>query len=107
MNQLQREVAGTSVAESVQDYLVRLANETRRHPSIGLGMSPRGLLTLQCAAQAQSFLAGRDYVTPDDVLDVIFPVLSVRIGLEIDEASRVIQEVLDAVALPEYSEHLK
>ena len=107
LNQLQREVAGTSVAESVQDYLVRLANETRRHPSIGLGMSPRGLLTLQCAAQAQSFLAGRDYVTPDDVLDVIFPVLSVRIGLEIDEASRVIQEGLDAVALPEYSEHLK
>ena len=107
LNQLQREVAGTSVAESVQDYLVRLANETRRHPSIGLGMSPRGLLTLQCAAQAQSFPAGRDYVTPDDVLDVIFPVLSVRIGLEIDEASRVIQEVLDAVALPEYSEHLK
>ena len=107
LNQLQREVAGTSVAESVQDYLVRLANETRRHPSIGLGMSPRGLLTLQCAAQAQSFLAGRDYVTPDDVLDVIFPVLTVRIGLEINEASRVIQEVLDAVALPGYSKHLK
>ena len=107
LNQLQREVAGTSVAESVQDYLVRLANETRRHPSIALGLSPRGLLTLQRAAQAQSVLAGRDYVTPDDVLDVIFPVLSVRIGLEIDEASRVIQEVLDAVALPEYSEHLK
>ena len=107
LHQLQQEVAGTSVAESVQDYLVRLANETRRHPSIALGLSPRGLLTLQRAAQAQSFLAGRDYVTPDDVLDVIFPVLSVRIGLEIDEASRVIQEVLDAVALPEYSEHLK
>ena len=107
LHQLQQEVAGTSVAESVQDYLVRLANETRRHPSIGLGMSPRGLLTLQRAVQAQAFLAGRDYVTPDDVLDVIFPVLSVRIGLEINEASRVIQEVLDAVALPEYSEHLK
>ena len=107
LRQLQREVAGTSVAESVQDYLVRLANETRRHPSIALGLSPRGLLTLQRAAQAQSFLAGRDYVTPDDVLDVIFPVLTVRIGLEINEASRVIQEVLDAVALPGYSKHLK
>jgi len=107
LHQLQQEVAGTSVAESVQDYLVRLANETRRHPSIALGLSPRGLLTLQRAAQAQSFLAGRDYVTPDDVLDVIFPVLTVRIGLEINEASRVIQEVLDAVALPGYSKHLK
>ena len=107
LRQLQREVARIPVAESVQDYLVRIATETRRHPSISLGLSPRGLLTLQRAVQAQAFLAGRDYVTPDDVLDVIFPVLSVRIGLEIDEASRVIQEVLDAVALPEYPEHLK
>ncbi|HCK53228.1 MAG TPA: magnesium chelatase [Planctomycetaceae bacterium] len=107
LRQLQREVARIPVAESVQDYLVRIATETRRHPSISLGLSPRGLLTLQRAVQAQAFLAGRDYVTPDDVLDVIFPVLSVRIGLEINEASRVIQEVLDAVALPEYPEHLK
>ena len=107
LRQLQREVARIPVAESVQDYLVRIATETRRHPSISLGLSPRGLLTLQRAVQAQAFLAGRDYVTPDDVLDVIFPVLSVRIGLEINEASRVIQEDLDAVALPEYPEHLK
>ena len=107
LRQLQREAARIPVAESVQDYLVRIATETRRHPSISLGLSPRGLLTLQRAVQAQAFLAGRDYVTPDDVLDVIFPVLSVRIGLEINEASRVIQEVLDAVALPEYPEHLK
>ena len=107
LRQLQGEVARIPVAESVQDYLVRIATETRRHPSISLGLSPRGLLTLQRAVQAQAFLAGRDYVTPDDVLDVIFPVLSVRIGLEINEASRVIQEVLDAVALPEYPEHLK
>ena len=107
LRDLQQQVAVIPVVESVQDYLVRIATETRRHPSIALGLSPRGLLTLQRAAQAQAFLAGRDYVTPDDVLDVIFPVLSVRIGLEINEATRVIQEVLDAVAVPEYSEHLK
>ena len=107
LRDLQQQVAAIPVAESVQDYLVRIATETRRHPSIALGLSPRGLLTLQRAAQARAFLAGRDYVTPDDVLDVIFPVLSVRIGLEINEATRVIQEVLDAVAVPEYSEHLK
>ena len=107
LRDLQQQVAVIPVVESVQDYLVRIATETRRHPSIALGLSPRGLLTLQRAAQARAFLAGRDYVTPDDVLDVIFPVLSVRIGLEINEATRVIQEVLDAVAVPEYSEHLK
>lgn len=102
--QLQNRVAGISVAETVQDYLVRIATETRRHMSIALGLSPRGLLTLQRASQARAFLSGRDFVTPDDVLDVIFPVLGVRLGLEMREANRVTQEVLDAVTVPNYSE---
>jgi len=99
--ELQSDVQRLHVAEPVQEYLVRIAAETRRHPSIALGLSPRGLLTLQRTAQAQAFLAGRRFVTPDDVLDVVVPVLSVRIGLEQHEAARVIQEVLDAVAVPE------
>ena len=107
LREIQLHVARMPVAEAVQDYLVRLATETRRHRSIALGLSPRGLLTLQRAAQAQAMLAARDFVTPDDVLDVIFPVLRVRVGLESDEANRVIQDVLDAVAVPEYSQHLK
>jgi len=104
LRQLQTRVAATAVATPVQDYLVRIATETRRHMSIALGLSPRGLLTLQRAAQARAFLSGRDFVTPDDVLDVIFPVLGVRLGLEVQEASRVTQEVLDAVPVPTYSE---
>ena len=100
--EIQEQVAHVSVAESVQDYLVRIATETRQHMSISLGLSPRGLLTLQRTSQARAFLQGRDFVTPDDVLDVVFPVLSVRLGLEISEANHVIQEVLDAVAVPEY-----
>ena len=107
LNGIQQQVSRLSVSEPVQDYLVRIATETRRHPSIVLGLSPRGLLTLQRAAQARSFLDGRTFVTPDDVLDVVFPVLSVRLGLEINEANRVIQEVLDAVAVPAYSENSK
>ena len=104
LRRMQKEVAKITVAESVQDYLVRIADETRRHPSILLGLSPRGLLTLQRAAQARAFLAHRNFVTPDDVLDVIFPVLGVRLGLEINESTRVTQEVLDAVDVPIYSE---
>lgn len=104
LRRMQKEVAKITVAESVQDYLVRIADETRRHPSILLGLSPRGLLTLQRAAQARAFLAHRNFVTPDDVLDVIFPVLGVRLGLEINESTRVTQEVLDAVDVPTYSE---
>jgi len=104
---MQKEVACIGVAESVQDYLVRLADETRRHASISLGLSPRGLLTLQRAAQARAFLAHRNFVTPDDVLDVVFPVLGVRLGLESNESKRVTQEVLDAVDVPAYSENSK
>lgn len=98
---LQKRVQSLHVAEAVQEYLIRIAAETRQHPSIALGLSPRGLLTLQRTAQAQAFLAGRRFVSPDDVLDVVIPVLGVRIGLEQHEAARVIQEVLDAVPVPE------
>ncbi|MFY9256973.1 MAG: MoxR family ATPase [Fuerstiella sp.] len=98
---LQQRVQCIHVAEAVQDYLIRIAAATRRHPSITLGLSPRGLLTLQRTAQSRAFLLNRRFVTPDDVQDVIVPVLSVRIGLESHEASRVIEEVLEAVPLPE------
>ncbi len=102
--ELQGQVQQIHVAQAVQEYLVQIATETRHHASIALGLSPRGLLTLQRAAQAQAFLAGRNFVTPDDVQDVIVPVVSVRIGLEPHEARRVIQEVLDAIPLPSYQE---
>lgn len=99
---LQNKVAKLEVAETIQDYMVRIGAETRQHTSIALGLSPRGLLTLQRTAQASAFLQGRNFVTPEDIQDVIFPVLGVRLGLETDAANRVIQEVLTAVPVPEY-----
>lgn len=104
LNRIQEAVAALTVASSVQDYLVRLAHESRRHPSIALGLSPRGLLTWQRVAQSQAWLRGRTFVTPDDVQDVAEPVLSVRFGLEATEARSVIQEILSRVAVPEYQE---
>jgi MoxR-like ATPase len=47
LHSIQESVAALNVAPSVQDYLVRLASESRHHPSIALGLSPRGLLTWQ------------------------------------------------------------
>ncbi len=102
LNRIQESVAALSVASSVQDYLVRLAHESRCHASIALGLSPRGLLTWQRVAQSRAWLLGRNFVTPDDVQDVAQPVLSVRLGLEATEASSVIQEILSRVPVPEY-----
>lgn len=101
LSRIQESVAGLSVAASVQNYLVRLAHETRCHPSIALGLSPRGLLSWQRVAQSRAWLLGRKFVTPDDVQEVAAPVLSVRIGLESAEADAVIQEILERVPVPE------
>ena len=100
LSRIQESVAALSVASKVQDYLVQLAQETRRHTSIALGLSPRGLLTWQRVAQSNAWLSGRKFVTPDDVQRVAVPVLSVRIGLDPAEATTVIQEILDRVSVP-------
>ena len=104
LSSIQSQVAALSVARNVQDYLVRLGHETRSHSSIALGLSPRGLLTWQRVAQSYAWLAGRNFVTPDDVQDVAHPVLSVRLGLEPAEAQTVIEEILSRVAVPNYQE---
>ena len=104
LNGIQESVAALSVAPSVQDYLVRLAHESRHHPSIALGLSPRGLLTWQRVAQARAWLSERTFVTPDDVQDVAEPVLSVRFGLEPAEARSVIQEMISRVPVPDYQD---
>ena len=101
LSRIQESVKGLSVAASVQDYLVRLAHETRCHPSIALGLSPRGLLSWQRVAQSRAWLLGRNFVTPDDVQESAVPVLSVRIGLDPVEAGAVNQEILERVPVPE------
>lgn len=100
LTRIQESVSALAVAPNVQLYLVRLAQETRRHASIALGLSPRGLLTWQRVAQARAWLSERKFVTPDDVQDVAEPVLSVRFGLEPTEARSVIQEIISQVPVP-------
>jgi len=101
---LQNQVRDIAVGEAVREYLVALAQTTRSHRQVTLGMSPRGLLIWQRLAQARAFLAGRDYVTPDDVQDVAEPVLSVRLGIEPEAATRVLTEILASVSVPVYPE---
>jgi MoxR-like ATPase len=97
---IQAAVAAVAVAEPVQDYLVTLGEKSRHHREITLGVSPRGLLTWQRAAQAQAWLDGRDFVTPDDIQQVAAPVLSVRLGIDRADAHDVINDLLRSVAVP-------
>lgn len=99
---LQEEVTRIAVADSIQDYLVRMAGTTRSHALVTVGLSPRGLLVWQRAAQAAAFLAGRDFVTPDDVQLVLKPCLSVRLGIDQDDQTAVLEEIIEQTPLPEY-----
>jgi MoxR-like ATPase len=100
LRHLQEHVAGVAVSTIVAEYLVDLAQATRRHPQVTLGLSPRGVLIWQRVAQARAHLAGRDFVTPDDIQDVALPVLEVRLVGEFDAAEPLVQQIIESVAVP-------
>ena len=100
LEQIQDLVSQTRVGTNVQRYLVSLATASRNHPDIDAGLSPRGLLLWQRAAQATAHLAGRDFVTPDDVQQVAFPVLAVRLDVEVADSRNLISQLLESVDVP-------
>jgi MoxR-like ATPase len=103
LGRIQCEVASVTVAPAVQGYLADLADASRRHSRVTLGLSPRGLLTWQRVAQAWAFLRGRPFVSPDDVKAVADPVLGVRLGTD-GPAGGVIRDLLASVPVPVYPE---
>jgi MoxR-like ATPase len=94
------------VAPALKGYLVDIADASRHHPSVAIGMSPRATLSLQRAARARAAAAGRGYVIPDDVKALAEPVLAHRLVLAPDamlqgiSTRTVVQDVLASVAVP-------
>jgi MoxR-like ATPase len=94
------------LALTLQGYMVDLAEASRRHPALLLGLSPRATLQLSRATRARAASQGREYATPDDVKAVAEPVLSHRVMLRPDAMSRgvtgisVIREIVGTVPVP-------
>jgi MoxR-like ATPase len=94
------------VASEVVDYVLDLAAETRRTPSLVLGVSPRAAAMLLVAVKAWAYLRGREFVTPDDVKALVKPawrhrvVLRPEVELEGGTADSVVEAVVDRVAVP-------
>lgn len=97
----QQFVAGIYVDSCLHDYLLDLGEATRRHPQIHLGISPRGLLIWQRVCQAKAFLAGRDFVIPDDVQYTATAVLGVRLGIEHGDSRAVVNELIESITVPQ------
>lgn len=64
---LQQKLEQVRVDDGIKAYIVGITQHTRRHPSVHLGVSPRGSISIMKAAQAYALLHDRDYVIPDDV----------------------------------------
>ena len=95
-----------TLREELVGYVVDIIRATRTHESVLVGAGPRATQSLLLAARAAAALAGRDFVTPDDVKSMAVPVLEHRLilrpefeieGLSIGE---VIQSILQQVAVP-------
>lgn len=99
-------VAAIRVEPSVLAYLVSLVRATRESPSLVLGASPRGAAALLHASKAWAWLAGRSFVTPDEVKAVAKPALRHRIALRPElelegaTADRVLDGILATVPAP-------
>ena len=98
-------VKAVKISEDVETYLLNITRKTREHPSIELGVSPRGTLALMRASQGKAFLEGRDYVVPNDIKAMVPYVIGHRIYLSTEATltkttETVLQDVIEAVSLP-------
>ncbi len=90
----------------VKRYIVEIITQTRRHPDIYLGASPRGSLALYRTGQARSAVQGRDYVLPDDIKALATPTLAHRLIISPSARLRdvtgetVMREILSTVPVP-------
>jgi MoxR-like ATPase len=104
---LQAKLPGVYGAETLYEYICNLAAESRQHPDVALGASPRAALNLLRCARARAVLEGRHYFTHEDVQAVAFGVLGHRLILrpeaEIEgkHVADVVREILDAVPVLE------
>ncbi len=96
----------THVAPEVRGYVLDLIEETRSHPDLTVGASPRATLAVLRAAGAVAVSTGRGYVTPDDVKLVAEPALGHRIvvhpaaELAGVTASSTIEEIMSRIVVP-------
>jgi MoxR-like ATPase len=94
-----RQIQDIRVEPAVLAYIVALARATRTTPAVTLGVSPRGAAMVLHAAKSWAWLAGRPYVTPDEVKAVIKPCVRHRIQLrpELELEGTTIDGVLDGI----------
>jgi MoxR-like ATPase len=103
---LRQTLQGITIREELVGYIVDIVRATRQHESVLVGAGPRATQSLLLASRAFAAIAGRDFVTPDDIKGMAVPVLEHRLILrpefEIEGLSvgEVIERILQEIAVP-------
>jgi len=104
---MQNEIMDVTVKDSIVDYIARLAEASRAHVLLELGISPRGSLFINKMAKARAYIVGRDYVIPEDIQHVFIDVCAHRVipsqtaRSKKITASQSLAVLLDEVAVPD------
>jgi MoxR-like ATPase len=103
---LREQIKKQLVEEKLLQFIAKLIHQTRNHKSIYLGASPRASLAIMNSSKAIAAMQGRDFVTPEDILTVVPPVLRHRIILAPDKEMEgiteddVIKQIIQAMDVP-------
>ncbi|MGZ3847416.1 MAG: AAA family ATPase [Flavisolibacter sp.] len=104
--EIRKQVKSILVEEKLLQFIAKLTHQTRNHKSIYLGASPRASLAIMNAAKAMAATNGRDFVTPEDILEVVPPVLRHRIILTPDKEMEgvtedtVLKQIIQTMDIP-------
>jgi MoxR-like ATPase len=102
----QEAIKDVYVAPPIKRYIVDLGRQTRSHPEVYLGASPRGSLTLYKTGQARAAMQGRDFVLPDDIKALVHSALSHRVilgpGARLRDLTpdQILSEIMDKIPVP-------
>jgi MoxR-like ATPase len=106
INNLRQQIKTIVIEEKLLQFIAKLVHQTRHHKSIYLGASPRASLAIMNASKAIAAMHGRDFVTPEDIREVLIPVLRHRIILAPDKEmegvteAEVIKQIIQAMDIP-------
>lgn len=106
INELRQQIKTILIEEKLLQFIAKLIHQTRNHKSIYLGASPRASIAVMNASKAIAAMQGRDFVTPDDIREVVTPVLRHRIILAPDKEmegiteDEVIRQIIQGMDVP-------
>ena len=106
LERMREEVDAVYIEKSLLNYIVTLVGETRRHPDMLLGASPRASLALAAMSRAMAYVQGRDYVIPKDISAIFIDAMAHRILMQPDAggegitAEKVLASIRGAVRVP-------